>query len=259
MRDSVFVKRRGSRLAGSWLAVATAVLVAVPAAGVAHTLEAKPLRDRPDRVTCSGYAFKPSRVHSRKGVERDDNGPARALAKFLDGDDGSDMPRHGWRLLVRRKGVAEYGHTSHRGHGDLDWVEIDFEYGRWGLGSFGGCVPERVVKHREVPPWWLYLRRHEHLHADDRLLHLRIETGTCSPGSDADPADRLKRVEVKYTRHRVGLLVLMRPETPLPDGYACGGVGLEFPAKVKLPRRLGHRTLVDLRTVPSTVIYSELR
>jgi hypothetical protein len=164
------------------------------------------------------------------------------------------MPRHGWRRLVRRRNTAEYAHAERGAEPDLDWVEVEHRYGRWSVGSFGGCAPERVVRHREVAWWGLRLRQHEKLDPSARVLRLEIETGTCYPGSHEDPARRLRRVEAQYTHHHVGLLVLLKPEPRLPKGYACAGVGLAFPQKVKLRRTLGHRALVDLRTVPSTVI-----
>ena len=241
-----------------WALASIAVASVTGAALALAADQAVPLRQRPDRVTCGFHSFPSSALDSHKGVERGSSAPARALARFLRGRDARDygMPRHGWRTLVRRRHAVEYGHSGPRGQVGIDEATADREYGRWSVGEFGGCDPERVVRAREVVPWHLRLRRHRRLRATDRVLHLELETGTCYPGTDAGehPERRFDHAEVAYTRHRVGLLVLLRAEQ-VPRAGACAGVGLLFPRDVKLPSPLGHRTLVDLRTVPATVIH----
>jgi hypothetical protein len=72
-----------------------------------------------------------------------------------------------------------------------------------------------------------------------RRFSITVSDGTCT---QEQPEHRLEQVQVHRSRNAVTASVRMRREHP--DGDACFGVGIEFPATLALPAPVGRRALV---------------
>jgi hypothetical protein len=220
--------------------VAVLALFAPPALGAS-------ILDQPGVFSCDGgLPFPQSALRAPGGAERGDDGPARALRRFIRTHGGRRaglpvVPRRGWRVLARSDDVVVFQAGGPDGEGNFGtYVEVEHYSRGWRSGPFGGCGAYRVVEGHEVaellPPGRSRLRR------GARSIRVPILTGSCGGG---DPSDRFERFELRETRRTVTVLALMRPDPPPPPGFACPAIGYVVQRTVRLEHRLGRRALRD--------------
>lgn len=190
------------------------------------------------------WEFPKTALHGRPGAEFGHDEPAKALRKVLTGRQLENFPRHRYLVLRRTSGEVLYGHISSRSV-DL-YLAIGRSAGRWTFKNGGSCTPSLVYPGREVPTFTLAGRPARSAGA----IVLYVRTGTCSVTSPS-PLSRVDRVLESWSRHRLLMTVLLRPESPTP-GSPCTKLGARFRLRVMLPRPLGGRTVYDGSLVPPT-------
>lgn len=205
------------------------------------------------RCLASDFPGRALRRHGRLEEERTKIG--RVLARFLKSDGAREvgLPKHGWRILRRGSRSVLVGKV--RREPPIAAAVLEMR-GRGHAEGWGYCTPVRQVPRFEVAAW--RLPRNFRPSSSSTTVAGRLETGTCYPGPGAvkRARRRLHRVSVRRSHRRVGVLILLRPERPLPRGHACAGVGVVVPVRIRLRGRLGRRSLVDRSTGPATVRFS---
>lgn len=189
------------------------------------------------------WAFPKTALHGHPGAELGHDEPAKALRKILSRGP-FNFPKHRYLVLRRTSGTVLYGHISSRSV-DL-YLAVDRTAGRWTFTNGGSCTPSLVYPGREVPTFTLADRPAR----SARAIDLDVATGTCSMASPS-PLSRVDRVLESWSRHRLLMTVLLRPESRTP-GLPCTKLGIRFRLRVMLPRPLGGRTVYDASLVPPT-------
>jgi hypothetical protein len=165
------------------------------------------------------------------------------------------LPRSQWALIFQDSGHRVFGQRTSSGLGAVLYFKLYL--GSWNLDldqcgiTYSDGRAERVESAAVV----------------GRAVDLNWSNGTCDPRQLRPLSELVRRVRVIETAKTVEISMITY-ENPaelaaehsqaaaLPSGsvLGCAGVGLEDHAKVTLKAPLGHRTLIDVSSVPPQVI-----
>jgi hypothetical protein len=218
------------------LALLIALLSIAPATAHAGVL------DEPATLTCDGRVTFPQRAfRNPTGAERGSDPAAQALREQIAAE---DLPAAGWRTLARTGDIVVFHHgLPHAGA----TVTVGLVDGEWKVVR-RGCRATRVVPGLTVAP--LRLWNPPRLTARSRTIRVTLFGGGCV----RDPLRRLRRIEVRETRHTVTVLVLLRRVRPPPPGVSCPSDQIIGFKKVRLRHPLGRRAIRDARTFPARTV-----
>jgi len=165
-----------------------------------------------------------------------------ALREFLASHNVPWHPPGYWRLAAANEEIAEL--VSGRLSTGLDWMRLENQDSVWRWTGSGGCRP-RSLRDGIVASEWRLLDGRASLKPKMRTLKIGVQELACTGA--ADPSARIQLPHISYSKHR---LVITTWITPLPPGiHTCPGNPVA-PYKVKLPRPLGKRVLLDGGTYP---------
>jgi hypothetical protein len=155
------------------------------------------------------------------------------------------FPKSGWRLVSEDAELAVFvaGLPSTAAF-PLQFLTVALKEGQWKPNSSGTCQLRSVLPAGQVVTWDL-AREQPGLRPDTRYVRINLGAGSCDSGASQN--DRAR----KPTFRQIGrnLLMTMSLE-PLPPGvYTCIGI-IDPPMTVRLPGRLGTRTLLDGASYP---------
>ncbi|HEX2129879.1 MAG TPA: hypothetical protein VHF58_11745 [Solirubrobacterales bacterium] len=217
-----------------------AVLLVALAAPATIALARSDERPGFDRAACSGRPFPIDGLSAPTGAQRGDSGAAAALREVLEHPpveiDGR-LPKHRWRLIVRKPALAVFG------SGDASRINLLTVRKRQGAWEFAGydshCKP--VVVKNGIPgeTWTLDPTAPPPDPATSRLA-LLVRERNCNSG-DPPEAERILPPRIDYTRHSITITYRIEP----PEGFqTCPGAP---PAAVTLPlsEAVGDRVLRD--------------
>jgi hypothetical protein len=233
---------RAAALACVVAAAATAALLAALTSGGG----ARPEPVLTAGVSCGGVVFPAAALKAPPGAELLSDPASRALAALLAGQPGIPLPRHGWKVLLRRRAEVLYGHADRSGRVTLSALIVRMG-DTWTGVDYGDCVASLVRPGFEIPQFLLAPR--VRLTARTRVLQLLLQSGTCSFANVTDAQRSFDHSDVRYTRRAVVLTAYMRPGQAARNAI-CAGVGLDVPVSVTLSRALGHRVVLDGSFVP---------
>jgi hypothetical protein len=197
----------------------------------------------PYPVTCGSLPFDPITVFGGPPNAEPGAQPSEvALREFLATHNVPWQPPGHWRLAAADEEVAELVRGSLSTQ--LDWMRFENQDSVWKWSGSGGCTP-RSLRNGVRSSEWRLLDEPASLRPRTRVLEVGIEELACTGG--ADPSARIQVPDALFSRHR---LIVTTWVTSLPPGtYTCPGnpVG-EY--RIKLPRPLGKRVLLDGGTYP---------
>jgi hypothetical protein len=155
------------------------------------------------------------------------------------------FPKSGWRLVSEDAELAVFvaGLPSAAAF-PLQFLTVALKEGQWKLNSSGTCQLRSVLPAGQVVTWDL-AREQPGLHPETRYVRINLGAGSCDGGASQN--DRARKPTFRQIGHNV--LMTMSLE-PLPPGvYTCIGI-IDPPMTVRLPGRLGTRTLLDGASYP---------
>jgi hypothetical protein len=196
-----------------------------------------------------GTPFNPvSTFRAAAGAETGESPSELALGAILADPQLSwlGFPKSGWRLVSEDAELAVFvaGLPSADDPFPLQFLTVAQKEDQWKLNSSGTCQLRSVLPAGQVVTWDL-AREQPGLHPDTRYVRINLGAGSCDSGASQN--DRAR----KPTFRQIGrnLLMTMSLE-PLPPGvYTCIGI-IAPPMTVRLPGRLGTRTLLDGASYP---------
>lgn len=151
------------------------------------------------------------------------------------------LPKDHWRRIFETDSEATF--TSGRLSSYPQWTYFRNDGSGWKLTSSGGCPLYSRVLGRFAVTWDLTAKRTPGPNA--RWIKIHLGPGPCSSG-----AAQAKRMHSPVFRQLGRRLLMTIVLDPLPPGtYTCIGVR-EPSILVKLPGRLGNRSLYDGGTYP---------
>jgi hypothetical protein len=234
------------------LAVASAALAAGAGGGVDPAV--KKWSGWQGEVACGTLPFNPLVAFSRPTDAEKARTPAAAalravLAEDLYGQFGA--PRHGWRLLAESSDLAEF--ASGRLGQRVQVIPVERHGKHWEqVGYSGGCEPALLRGGRQAITWTL--APGQKLKPSTRTIEVQLGPGECDGGRPQ--AGRLERPAF---REEDGALLMALWLGPVRKGPStCQGIG-EPPVKITLPRRLGHRRLLDGGVFPPISSAQQIR
>jgi hypothetical protein len=217
------------------------------AASPAAAIEPDPVVSRwptwPYPVTCGSLPFDPISVFGGTLNAALGTQPAEvALREFLASHNVPWHPPGYWRLAAANEEIAEL--VSGRLSTGLDWMRLENQDSVWKWTGSGGCKP-RSLRNGIVSSEWRLLDESAGLKPKTRALTIGVQELACTGG--ADPSARIQVPDLLFSKHR---LIIATWITPLPPGiHTCPGNPVA-PYKLKLPRPLSNRVLVDGSTYP---------
>jgi hypothetical protein len=228
-----------------WLAVLLVIVASAPAeaktpapVGPDPAVEAWPYWPYPSSCGIAP-AFDPVEVFSGPTGAEDGSAPsALALREVLVKPELAwlGLPKHDWRLASEDGRYSEF--VWGRLGGNMQRVTLENEAGTWKLLANGTCELQSLVGERWAVNWTL-ARTQPRLGKNTRKISVNLSGGPCSGGMSQN--DRAHPV-FRQIGPRLLLAIVL---DPLPPGvYTCQGV-VEPPLLVRLPGRLGKRTLFD--------------
>lgn len=233
---------RPGRLLVAALVLAALAPVSAAARGQKPVLEEWPSWPYP--VSCGQLAIDPVAVlSSPTGVENGTKPTEVALRAVLESPSYGwlDFGR-GWRLAGEDADSAQFiAGTPREG---LESLSLALKDGVWQLSSSGNCTLVSRVYGDYYAASWSLAPDQPRLGKNTRRVQVALSGGACSSGLGLN--DR-----AHFVFRQLGKRLLMSVWVdPLPPGiYTCQGVS-EPPLTVKLPGRLGKRTLYDGGTYP---------
>ncbi len=154
-------------------------------------------------------------------------------------------PPSGWRLVSEDAELAVFvsGQLSTQ-IDQLQFLSVAQNEGVWKWNGSGSCQLRSVLPEGEVVTWDL-AREQPALDEDTRFIRINLGAGGCASGASQN--DRARKPVFRQLGRK--LLLTMSIE-PMPPGiYTCIGV-IDPPMRVRLPGRLGNRTLFDGASYP---------
>ena len=152
------------------------------------------------------------------------------------------LAQTGYRLLAESPESASFvsGEIS-EGPRFLSLRKVE---GQWKFGGSGPCFLDTVIAGVETVSWSLAADQPA-LEPGTRRIRIDLGPGGCSSGASQD--DRARKPIFRQMGRRLLMTTVLEP---LPPGiYTCQGV-IDPPLTVKLPGRLGTRTLYDGGSFP---------
>jgi hypothetical protein len=200
----------------------------------------------PHQATCGVLPFDPVPVFSGPtGVELGSRPSEVALREVLQKRVFPWLPQHNWRLLAESQDQAEF--TTGRLGARSDWLLFEQRGGIWRWVSSGACIPRSLRDGIKSAEWSLDPEK-PRPRPRSRVLTLRVsEQNGCTGGANPNP--RVQEPELRYTKTRLIVTLWVKPLPP--DYYTCPGV-FAPPYRIRLPRPLGRRALLDGGTYPPT-------
>lgn len=197
----------------------------------------------PYEVTCHGLPFNPIGVFGgTPGAQTGSQPYEVALREFLTKNTLPWIPPSQWRLVAANDEQAEF--VSGQLPTELDWLLFKHEAAGWKWSGSAGCTP-RSLRDGVSASQWFPWRESVALLPRTRVLKIGIQELSCTGG--ANPASRIETPDVQYSKNR---LIVTTWVEPLPlDAYECPS-NPAAPYKIKLPRPLGRRVLLDGGTYP---------
>lgn len=198
----------------------------------------------PYPTTCGILPFDPVTVFSGPtDAELGTSSAETALREFLQRGDLPWVQQKYWRLLAEDSSRAEFAHG--RLSAELEWLLFERVKGQWKWTSYSSnCKPTSIAGRGAVVNWTIAERGRYPLKPGTRRVHVGLSGGPCDGGRAENPhAHALFK-----TIQRKLLMTIWLDPVP-PGNYTCPAL-IEPPLVVRLPARLGSRTLYDGSTYP---------
>ena len=194
-----------------------------------------------NRAACSGDAFPIDGLSAPTGAQRDNSGPAAALREVLQNPpveiDGR-LPKHRWRLVVRKPTLAVFG------SGDASRINLltvrKRKPGGWAYAGYDSHCKPVVVKNGVRGETWQLDSSAPAPTAETRSLALLVSERNCNSGEPPEP-ERILPPRIDYAPRSI--TITYRIESP--EGFqTCPGAP---PAMVDLmlDEPAGDRVLRD--------------
>lgn len=198
----------------------------------------------PYKVSCYGPPFDPVSVFSGPANAELGSLPAEIALRETIYDPKLawlGLPTDHWRRVFETDSEASF--VSGRLASYPQWTYFRNDGSGWKLAGNGGCTPSSLVQGRYAVTWDLTAKRGPGPNA--RWVKVHLGQGPCDSG--APQAERMRPPVFRQLGRRLLMSIVLEP---LPPGaYTCIGVR-EPPILVKLPGRLGKRSLFDGGTYP---------
>jgi hypothetical protein len=197
----------------------------------------------PYRVSCGGTPFDPASVFSGPAEAESGPLPSEAALRQVVADPALPwlgLSPTGWRLASESETAAVFI-TGQLAEG-LQQVSLELANGNWKLAGNGTCTLTSALWGLPVVGWAVATEQPP-LNEDTRRLRIIIGGGPCNSGMPFHPRKPIFRQLGKK------LLMTIVIDPPAPGDHTCQGI-LQPPLTVKLPGRLGNRTLFDGATYP---------
>jgi hypothetical protein len=222
--------------------VAPASSQAVPASAPDPAVEA--WRSWPFEASCYSR-FDPVQVFSGPADAEFGSTPAEAaLVQIAATQAFPPLPDSGWRRVTETETEAVFVHGALSSPFGPLWVFLEQTDGTWKWSGSGNCAP-RTTLHGLLAATWALDPEQPPPGPKTRRLSIYLSAAGCSSGMS--PNDRARKPIFRQFGKRLVMIVLVEP---LPPGfYTCQGV-VSPPLKVKLPTRLGARTIFDGGSFP---------
>jgi hypothetical protein len=198
----------------------------------------KAWRSWPFEASCFSR-FNPVQVFSGPADAELGSTPAEAALREI-------TATHGWRRVTETETEAVFvrGALSTPFAPGPSWLSLKQTDGSWKLTGSGTCAP-RTTLHGLLAATWVLDPKQPPPGPKTRWLSIYLSAAGCSSGMS--PNDRARKPIFRQFGKRLTMIVLV---DPLPPGaYTCQGV-VSPPLKVKLPSRLGTRTIFDGGSFP---------
>lgn len=236
------VRSRVGRLTVLALVLAAIAPLAAAARSQKPVLEEWPIW--PYSVSCGPFAIDPVAVlSSPAGVENGSKPTEVALRAVLENPAFDWLGfGAGWRLAGEDADSAQFIAGNPRE--GLESLSLAFKDGTWQLAGSGTCrLTSQVYGAYYAASWTLALDQ-PRLGRNTRRVQVVLSGGGCSSGIGLNDRSH-------FVFKQLGKRLLMSVwADPLPPGvYTCQGV-VEPPLQVKLPGRLGARTLYEAGVYP---------
>ncbi len=171
-----------------------------------------------------------------------------ALSAILSDPQSRELgfPRSGWRLVSEDAELAVFvaGLPSSTDPFPLRFLTVAPKEDEWKLNSSGTCQLRSVLPAGQVVTWSL-AREQPGLRPGTRYVRIDLGEGSCDSGASQNERAR----QPAFRQIGRSLLMTMSLE-PLPPGpRTCVG-SIDPPLTVRLPGRLGNRTLLDGSSYP---------
>jgi hypothetical protein len=206
-------------------------------------------RSWPFEASCYSR-FNPVQVFSSQADAELGSTPAEAALREITTQAFPSLPDSGWRRATETETEAVFVHGAllSRTAPGPEWVYLKQTDGSWKLVGTGTCAP-RTTLHGLLAATWELDPKQPPPGPKTRWLSIYLSTTGCSSGMS--PNDRARKPIFRQFGKRLVMIVLV---DPLPPGlYTCQGV-VGPPLKVRLPGRLGTRTIFDGGSFPPQAV-----
>lgn len=218
-------------------ALCLAALVGATSIAVARSDE----RPGFDRAACSARLFPINALSGPTGAQRANSGAAAALRGVIKDPpveiDGR-IPKHRWRLIVRKPSLAVFG-SGDASRINLLTVQKRHDEGWAFAGYDSGCKPV-VIKNGVAGETWRLDPAAPPPNASTTRLALLVSERNCNSGDPPD-ADRILPPRIDYAPRSITITYRIEP----PEGFqTCPGAP---PAAValELDEAIGDRAIRD--------------
>jgi hypothetical protein len=200
-------------------------------------------------ITCSpqGPGFSTAKLDGPADAETGTTAAAKALAEYVTGPDGTDLPDTGWHELYRSKELALYGQDDPSGEpGVLLVATIRASGGAWAGEDNGQCRPQTWLSNSLgiAATWRLAAKTTK----TSKSLKVLVTEKACASGQSAK--GRIAKPRISYEEDRVVITIGV---TPLDGAQDCKS-NPATPLTVTLSEALGTRQLFDGGPYPAVEV-----
>jgi hypothetical protein len=195
----------------------------------------------------AGPGWPVTRLDGPADAESGTTPAAKALAAYVTGPDGADLPDTGWRELYRSKDTALYGQDDPSGQpGVLLVATITATNGTWAGTDNGQCKPATWLGSTlgMAASWKLSAKTT----TASKTLKLLVTEKACSGGVSAK--GRIAKPRIDYESDRVVVTIGVTPVSGTPTCKTNPATALT----VTLSEPLGSRQLYDGGQYPASTI-----
>jgi hypothetical protein len=198
------------------------------------------------RLICGSddrIVFAPAVLSAPGGAEQESDAAAVALREVLETSPG--VPSTGWIRAGQTAGIALFVTPGQAGaEAPYHQVQLEFNGGRWTLGTVGGCSPTAFLGQGFGIATWSVDPAGPAITAETRAFDALVVEQACASGQPSDG-----RIAPPVIVYQADAILITFGVAPRPGGQDCPG-NPPGHYEVMLAEPIGGRTLMDAAVFP---------
>jgi hypothetical protein len=198
------------------------------------------------RLTCGAddrIVFAPAALSAPGGAEQESDAAAVALREVLETAPG--VPSTGWIRVGQTASIALFVTPAEAGaEAAYHQVQLEFNGGRWTLGTVGGCPPTAFLGEGLGSATWSVDPAGPAITAETRAFDALVVERACASGQPSDG-----RIAPPVIVYQADAILITFGVAPRPGAQDCPG-NPPGHYEVMLGEPVGDRTLMDAAVFP---------